>query len=259
MRERLEALERKWRVTCHQAGQGSAGNKARRQCADELRTLLDGCAGEVEAVAWKRGKPSTTGVYRVRGWEIGARCKEAVVVVAEHDGLLHCNLHESTSETDIDEWGRVDDFSDAFEWQRVDYTHPSAVVVDDKYKELALDLREQSAWWEKQAKEAKTPEGRAVLDGVARKLTYLVERRDASGNIKPTMKTAARVFDKGPWKTCIRMGRDVVFSDDFEHDVTLTIGGDFGSTEEREAYARWLAETLNSASRPTPPDSGAAP
>lgn len=36
----LRALAKKWRVTCHAAGQGSAGNKARRQCADELEAAL---------------------------------------------------------------------------------------------------------------------------------------------------------------------------------------------------------------------------
>jgi hypothetical protein len=36
----VDALPAKWRVTSSMAGQGSAGNKARRQCADELEAAL---------------------------------------------------------------------------------------------------------------------------------------------------------------------------------------------------------------------------
>ena len=50
-------------------------------------------------------------------------------------------------------------------------------------------------------------------------------------------------MDKGPWKAS-EDGRNVM-SDDFDHDVMLTISGDFESPEQRLSYATWLAQALN--------------
>jgi hypothetical protein len=50
--------------------------------------------------------------------------------------------------------------------------------------------------------------------------------------------------DKGPWYVIETRGRFSVVSDDFNHDVLLTISGDFDSKESRREYANWLAESL---------------
>ena len=50
--------------------------------------------------------------------------------------------------------------------------------------------------------------------------------------------------DKGPWQLSAYDGRSIE-SDDFTHDVTLAIHGDFESDEQRRAYAQGLADLLN--------------
>lgn len=50
--------------------------------------------------------------------------------------------------------------------------------------------------------------------------------------------------DKGPWTVSNKEGRSIE-SDDFTHDVMLSIGGDFESDEQRYAYAHGLANVLN--------------
>lgn len=59
-------------------------------------------------------------------------------------------------------------------------------------------------------------------------------------------------MDKGPWKveTWTRTAGKfvIVQSDDFKHDVSLEISGDFGDKDELLAYAEWLAGVLNRAS-----------
>ena len=57
-------------------------------------------------------------------------------------------------------------------------------------------------------------------------------------------------MDKGPWS----LTRPAPYatrgwalaSDDFAHDVWLTITGDFESDEQHRAYAEWLRDRLNS-------------
>ncbi|MFA6509987.1 MAG: hypothetical protein WCV62_05980 [Candidatus Peribacteraceae bacterium] len=53
-------------------------------------------------------------------------------------------------------------------------------------------------------------------------------------------------MDKGPWKVrrSDKYGA-LVTSDDFTHDVTLTISGDFRNRAEKIKYAEWLAKRLN--------------
>ena len=53
------------------------------------------------------------------------------------------------------------------------------------------------------------------------------------------------VQERGPWKVERRDGRPVVYSEDFTHDVTLVIAGDFADTDERIAYAEEIARRLN--------------
>ena len=58
--------------------------------------------------------------------------------------------------------------------------------------------------------------------------------------------------DKGPWMVNKWSGGRVVLqSDDFEHDVALVVDGDFGSHEEKLAYANALAAWMN-ANLPAP-------
>ena len=52
--------------------------------------------------------------------------------------------------------------------------------------------------------------------------------------------------DRGPWKVFVdNDGTVCLFSDDFTHDVRMEIYGDFGSTENRIAYAEAFADWLN--------------
>ena len=50
--------------------------------------------------------------------------------------------------------------------------------------------------------------------------------------------------DKGPWQLSAYDGRSIE-SDDFTHDVTIAIHGEFESEEQRRAYAQGLADLLN--------------
>lgn len=56
-------------------------------------------------------------------------------------------------------------------------------------------------------------------------------------------------MDKGPWRVVVygsQANNQVrVMSDDFEHDVSLRIFGDFADHAERQRYAEWLAGKLN--------------
>ena len=47
--------------------------------------------------------------------------------------------------------------------------------------------------------------------------------------------------DAGPWS----LVGHVIQSDDFEHDVYLTVNGDFYSTEQKRAYMNALISKLN--------------
>ncbi len=49
--------------------------------------------------------------------------------------------------------------------------------------------------------------------------------------------------DKGPWNVS-EDGR-FLYSDDFTHDVRITIGGDFYNDEQRKKYADNMAKKLN--------------
>lgn len=53
------------------------------------------------------------------------------------------------------------------------------------------------------------------------------------------------VMERGPWVASDDGLR--LYSDDFQHDASLTVGGDFGSDETRKDYADELARRLNRA------------
>lgn len=53
------------------------------------------------------------------------------------------------------------------------------------------------------------------------------------------------VPDKGPWTAEMSQeGRLALSSDDFHHDVQLTVSGDFGSKADKLAYGKYLADIL---------------
>lgn len=56
-------------------------------------------------------------------------------------------------------------------------------------------------------------------------------------------KDVKTAWDHGPW-TVSEDGR-VIQSDDFTHDVALTVSGDFASNADRRAYSEELAKRLN--------------
>jgi hypothetical protein len=69
-------------------------------------------------MSWTQSKPTEEGIYKVRGWRIGAPFMAAVVeVVKDESGHMVCNLHEPNSGQDTEEWDRLAVFSDDFEWQ----------------------------------------------------------------------------------------------------------------------------------------------
>lgn len=51
--------------------------------------------------------------------------------------------------------------------------------------------------------------------------------------------------DKGPWEVAESKGRVRLYSDDFTHDVSLEVNGDFSTIEGKIKYAQALAEVLN--------------
>lgn len=53
------------------------------------------------------------------------------------------------------------------------------------------------------------------------------------------------IMERGPWAAS-NDGRRL-YSDDFHHDASLTISGDFGSDETRKDYAEELVRRLNRA------------
>ncbi len=54
------------------------------------------------------------------------------------------------------------------------------------------------------------------------------------------------VVDKGPWRVCEKSFGKFIYSDDFAHDVKLTVSGDFYNDKERLLYSKSLCSILNS-------------
>jgi|GEM_PF-5011859 len=92
--------------------------------ADAVKAIEVGKpAAAQEAVAWSKTKPTAEGAYYVRGFNLFQLAQyEALVQVRTHhfDGEpapeLVCNIHESTSNADMDDWSPMVDMSDDFEW-----------------------------------------------------------------------------------------------------------------------------------------------
>ena len=68
---------------------------------------------------WTTAKPTEPGAYWVRGFRLDPECrgqKALVEVDLDRYGVLCCNLHESNSEDDRDEWFDVAALDPTFEW-----------------------------------------------------------------------------------------------------------------------------------------------
>ena len=92
--------------------------------AGQLERIADALAQQPAAVdeagAWAKQQPTCPGIYGICGFNL---CRpvseqfEAVVVVREYGGELVCNLHESTSEDDLESWAPICDLDPDFEWR----------------------------------------------------------------------------------------------------------------------------------------------
>lgn len=51
--------------------------------------------------------------------------------------------------------------------------------------------------------------------------------------------------ERGPWRAATTDSGVWLFSEDFTHDVSLHVKGDFASDAQKFAYAEMLAERLN--------------
>ena len=60
-------------------------------------------------------------------------------------------------------------------------------------------------------------------------------------------------MDTGPWSARENAKEVYVESDDFKHDVALTVNGDFRNRAEKLKYAEWLAGRLNKVDNPSRP------
>jgi hypothetical protein len=96
---------------------------------------------------WRKQKPTRSGVYGVRGFNLGDEPEEqfeAIVAVRLYGDELVCNLHESTSEADFDNWMLVSDISEAFEWCEFAAAPPPAAARGD-VRGLVAKWREHAA------------------------------------------------------------------------------------------------------------------
>lgn len=51
--------------------------------------------------------------------------------------------------------------------------------------------------------------------------------------------------DTGPWRMIVGNSEVTLYSDDFTHDVAITITGDFADNEQRIAYATDIQQRLS--------------
>ena len=69
---------------------------------------------------WNKQKPTSPGIYGVRGFNIGrppSKQSEAIVRVCKFRGKLVCNLHEYNSDEPSDSWSLLSDMASYFEWR----------------------------------------------------------------------------------------------------------------------------------------------
>jgi hypothetical protein len=78
-------------------------------------------------------------------------------------------------------------------------------------------------------------------------MTDSVSRAETTARTDIPAGESPAIPDRGPWMVNVWPREKVVLqSDDFTHDVALEISGDFGSHEEKLAYAKALADWMNS-------------
>lgn len=98
------------------------------------------------------------------------------------------------------------------------------------------------------------------IDDIMKDVQALQEMRnpDIRFNLMTRIRVACEALvgldvkpDTGPWEVS-EDGR-MLFSDDFDHDVHLTVSGDFYDNSSRAAYSRALAVRLNGLPKEPPP------
>lgn len=122
-----DALDCFWNAACEGAGPDRSnviGGMAEGFAAMAARLREHAApqqpAGVDEAPTWSRQQPTVPGIYGIRGFNLcrpASEQFEAVVVVREYGGELVCNLHESTSEDDLESWAPICDLDPDFEWR----------------------------------------------------------------------------------------------------------------------------------------------
>lgn len=68
---------------------------------------------------WTKTKPTSPGVYGIRGFQYGRSVRdqyEAIVTVRLFENDLVVNLHRETSNDQFEDWYLVDDLDEDFEW-----------------------------------------------------------------------------------------------------------------------------------------------
>lgn len=111
-------------------------------------------AAAQEAVAWSKTKPTAEGAYYVRGFNLFQLAQyEALVQVRTHhfDGEpapeLVCNIHESTSNADKDDWSPIVEMSEDFEWLGPLVVAPAAAAPEWQPIETAPEGRLVVVGW----------------------------------------------------------------------------------------------------------------
>ncbi|WP_286976871.1 hypothetical protein [Pseudomonas sp.] len=71
-----------------------------------------------ETVTWSSVKPTTTGAYYVRNFRLGEDSNRPALIEIDYgqQGQLVCNIHDSNSNDDLQNWSYLDDLADSFEW-----------------------------------------------------------------------------------------------------------------------------------------------
>jgi len=107
------------------ATQGADGFRNGYQAgySDAVKAFDAAQPAAAQEAAWNKTKPTAEGAYYVRGFNLFqlAKCEALVQVRTHHfDGEpapeLVCNIHESTSNAEMDDWSPMVDMSGDFEW-----------------------------------------------------------------------------------------------------------------------------------------------
>lgn len=54
------------------------------------------------------------------------------------------------------------------------------------------------------------------------------------------------IVERGIWRGVVHNTKGYVFSEDFKHDVTMAVSGDFASEQQKLRYVQTIAKRLNS-------------